>query len=272
LPDPGFQSLGSPFVELQSVDSTNNYALARIHAGLAQHGAAFFAHDQFAGKGQRGKTWVAEKGNNLILSVVINPQPLGIAHQFQLSACVAVSVYELFKKYTRDEATRIKWPNDLYWQDRKAGGILIENIIGKSPMADGGWQMTDPPSAIHHPSSEWQWAVAGIGININQASFPAGLKKPVSLRQITGKKFNTPDMARELCLIMDRNLTRLHKDGFKDIYRSYLDHLYKRNETVRFKKGSRRFDAIVKNVSESGKLVVQHALEEEFMMGELEWL
>ena len=124
-----YNSLGVPFIELLSIDSTNNYALTQIHAGLPQHGTAFFAHEQVAGKGQRGKTWIAPKDSSLIVSIVINPQPLQLTQQFQLSACIAISVCEFFGHYVGD-ATRIKWPNDLYWYDRKAGGILIENIIG----------------------------------------------------------------------------------------------------------------------------------------------
>ncbi|RYG40769.1 MAG: biotin--[acetyl-CoA-carboxylase] ligase, partial [Chitinophagaceae bacterium] len=122
--------MGTPFLELDTVDSTNNYALTQLHAGLAQHGTTFFAHEQTAGKGQRGKTWLAEKNTAVIMSIVIDPFPLGLARQFQLSACIAVSAAEVFGTYA-GEGTRIKWPNDLYWGDRKAGGILIENVIGK---------------------------------------------------------------------------------------------------------------------------------------------
>ena len=113
MPQPSLTNpLGSPFIELQSVDSTNNYAREQIHAGLAQHGEAFFAHEQFAGKGQRGKAWASEKGDNIILSVVIKPQSLLLPQQFQLSTCTAVAVHEFFVKYAGDDA-KIKWPNDL---------------------------------------------------------------------------------------------------------------------------------------------------------------
>ena len=90
---------GLPFIELDSIDSTNNYALQQIHAGLAQHGAAYFAKEQFAGKGQRGRSWTTNKDSNIILSVVINPQPLSVLQPFEFSACVAVSVCKFFKKY-----------------------------------------------------------------------------------------------------------------------------------------------------------------------------
>ena len=110
--------------------------------------------NRLAGKGQRGKIWTSEKDANIILSIVINPEPLQLSQQFQLSACVAVAVNDFFTKYAGMQ-TKIKWPNDLYWQDRKAGGILIENIVSTHQLI----------------INNWEWAIIGIGININQTSF-----------------------------------------------------------------------------------------------------
>lgn len=250
--------IGTPFIELESIDSTNNYALSRIHAGLARHGTAFFAHEQVAGKGQRGKVWKAEKDTSIITTVVIDPYPLSPGSQFQLSACTALSACEWLENYAGDD-TKIKWPNDLYWQDRKAGGVLIENIIG-GINTDG------------KRGSGWQWAIAGIGININQGKFPEGLGNPVSLRQITGKEYNTVTLVEELYDRIDKNWKKLIKEGFNEIYDRYLHRLYKKDQSVKFKKGNRIFEATIKNVSESGLLVVQHAMEEEFRTGEVEWL
>ena len=257
MPQPSAtKPLGLPFIELESVDSTNNYARRQIHAGslpdrqgLAPHGMAIFAHEQLAGKGQWGKVWATEKGANIILSLIVNPLPLPLGQQFQLSACVAVAVHEFFVNYAGDE-TKIKWPNDLYWQDRKAGGILIENIVS---------------------SGEWT-SIAGIGININQTSFHQEIKKPVSLKQITGKDFNPVELAKELCTVFDKYFIGLIKNGFEPIYDYYLTHLYKRKETVKLKKGSRIFEAIIEGVSPTGKLITQHAIREEFDFGEVEWV
>ncbi len=249
-----------PFIELPTVDSTNNYALRQLHEGLAHHGTAYFAHEQVTGKGQRGKSWTSEKEASLILSMVLNPQPLKLRQQFQLSACIAISVCEFFRKYA-GEATRIKWPNDLYWHDRKAGGILIENIIGRRGQAGNNQQATN-----------WLWAVAGVGININQTIFPEELKNPVSLKQITGKHFNPVELAKDLCFFINKNFKHLIASGFKNIYASYISHLYKINETVKLKKGNRIFEAMVKSISQEGELIVQHAVEEEFGFDEIEWL
>ncbi len=281
-----YNSLGLPFIELLSVDSTNNYALTQLHAGLTQHGAAFFAHEQLAGKGQRGKMWTAPGGSSIIISVVINPKPLQITQQFQLSACIALSVCEFFRLYTGEAAT-IKWPNDLYWYDRKAGGILIENIIGKrkSEVRSQGSQVSITRSedersfmidhaqtANEQQSSDWLWAVAGIGVNINQTIFSEDLINPVSLTQITGSKYDPVKLAKELCLLMDSNFKKLITKGFEDIYTSYLSQLYKKNETVKLKKDSRVFEAVIKSVSPTGELIVQHATEERFAFGEIDWV
>ena len=264
------KALGSPFIELQSVDSTNNYALEQIHAGLAQHGMAVFAHEQLAGKGQRGKVWVGEKDTSITLTVVVRPGSLLPARQFWLSACVAVAVYDFFMNYAGKE-TKIKWPNDLYWQDRKAGGVLIENIIGPGDtesMADD----RRPPANKEQQTAHWKWAVIGVGININQTSFSTELQNPVSLKQITGKNFDVIELAREFCQLLNNHFEQLITKGFENIYSKYLSHLYKRNQTVKMKKGSRIFEAKIKTVSPAGKLIVHHSIEEEFDFGEVEWV
>jgi BirA family transcriptional regulator, biotin operon repressor / biotin---[acetyl-CoA-carboxylase] ligase len=259
---PATKLIGSPFIELQSVDSTNNYALAQAHAGLAQHGMAIFAHEQVAGKGQRGKIWKTEKDTSLIMSTVIKPGPLLPAQQFWLNASVAVAVHKFFMHYAGQE-TKIKWPNDLYWQDRKAGGILIENIIGTDDLELMGREQR---------KTQWKWAIIGTGININQAIFPTALQNPVSLKQITGKDFDVVHLAKELCQLLNSYFEQLISKGFENIYSEYLSHLYKINETVKLKKGNRVFEAMIKGISPTGKLTVQHAIEEEFDFGDVEWV
>jgi BirA family biotin operon repressor/biotin-[acetyl-CoA-carboxylase] ligase len=256
LPLPsGIHTLGTPFIELQSIDSTNNYALTQIHANMAQPGTCYFAHEQTSGKGQRGKSWATEPGMNIILSIVLKPNFLQPLQQFQLSTCVAVATREFFSKYDND-SFRIKWPNDLYWRDRKLGGILIENII-KS----------------HEPGgARWDWAVAGMGMNINQANFGAELKNPVSLKQITGKSFDQIKLAKELCTSLDYFYKKLMNDEANAILEMYNQHLYKKDELVKLKKDNRIFSGMIRKVTPTGQLVVQHSVEEQFDFGEIEWL
>jgi BirA family biotin operon repressor/biotin-[acetyl-CoA-carboxylase] ligase len=252
-----------PFIELVSTDSTNNYALERVHAGLTRDGEAIFAHEQVAGKGQRGRTWLSEKGSNLILSVVINPAPLKASDQFKLSATVAVAVYDFFSAYAGDDV-KIKWPNDIYWQDRKAGGILIESVIsGLSPAnADD----------LSDSGTSWKWAVAGIGININQGSFPEFLNRAVSLRQITGKTYSTVSLAKQLNGMLQEKIQELRTIGFDNIYRQYLQHLYKKDQVVKLRQDNRLFQGLIKSVSPYGELIVESGIEELFTVGQIEWV
>ena len=205
--------IGKPFIELQSLDSTNKYAMALIHGdhlpyghGEAQHGMAIFAHEQTCGRGQRGKNWVSERGSNIALSILLNPYPLSVPEQFKLSVCIAVSAWDLFSKYAGDE-TRIKWPNDIYWRDRKAGGILIENVVGASESV-----------AREKEPGIWKWSVVGTGININQTSFPADLPNPVSLKQITGKNYEPLRLAKGLCSIIEEKYQQLIAGNFKTFF------------------------------------------------------
>jgi BirA family transcriptional regulator, biotin operon repressor / biotin---[acetyl-CoA-carboxylase] ligase len=251
-----------PFVELQSVDSTNNYALARAHAGLAQHGQAFFAHQQVSGKGQRGKQWMAEKNANVILSILLQPTSLPLSAQFGLSAAVALAAHDFFAQYAGSD-TSIKWPNDIYWQDRKAGGILIENIVGgkKTTITE------ESPAGL-----SWQWAVAGIGMNINQTTFPPGLRNPVSLKQITGKEFDVVELAKQLHEMIIERVSYLLDGNARSVHELYVTHLYKRNELVKLKKDNRVFNAVLQTVSPAGQLIVRHGIEEAFDWGSVEWI
>ncbi len=236
------------FTILDTVDSTNNYAMQQAQHGLAKHGRAWFANEQTAGKGQRGKSWATGKGKNIAMSLVLEPRQLQITNQFHLSALVALACFEFLKQHAGDEI-KIKWPNDLFWRDRKAGGILIENkFLGKA----------------------WKWAVVGIGININQRVFNKELSNAVSLQQITGKNFEAIALAKELHSLLMKKLTEVL--GPDEILQQYNQHLYKINELVTLRKTGVKFDTYIKEVSAQGRLITVDAIEREFDFGEVEWV
>ncbi len=243
-----------PFIELQSIDSTNNYARSLISEGLAQDGTAVFAHEQWAGKGQRGKKWLSEKGSNIILSILAKPGNLGISQQFEISLCTSVSLFQFFNQYTNGDCS-IKWPNDLYWQDRKAGGILIENVIRGTGA-----------------TASWDWVIIGIGINVNQVEFPPELKNAVSLKQITGREQDPVLLAKELAGTWQKNFNTLLTSGAGYFFEEYQKHLFKNGQTARFKKDNRIFEAVISGITPEGRLIVNHSLRETYSVGEVELL
>ena len=238
------------FKILDTVDSTNNYAMAKVHAGMASHGMAWFTQEQTAGKGQRGKGWETEPGKNIAMSLVLQPEPLNAKQQFYLSAAIALACFEFFSGYTGDE-TKIKWPNDLFWRDRKAGGVLIENVFhGK----------------------KWKWAIAGVGININQTDFDKSIQNPVSLKQITGKEFDIVVLAKELYALLMKNISELNTKSSEKILEDYNKHLYKLNNNVVLKKDDINFETVIKAVSPQGRLLTADAVDRQFDFGEVEWV
>ena len=118
----------------------------------------------------------------------------------------------------------------------------------------------------------WQWSVIGIGMNINQTDFDPDLPNPVSLKQITGKNYEPIELAKELCSIIEKNYQLLIAGNFKILFNKYQTHLYKKDEKVKLKKGTRVFETTIKGVSETGQLITQHSIEERFEFGEVEWV
>lgn len=246
-----------PVIELLSVDSTNNYALSLLkhpklteRQGQTMHGLAVFAHEQYAGKGQRGKKWQSQKGENIHLSVVLDPRKIALQQQFILIAIVALAVRGFFDRYAQSDIS-IKWPNDIYFRDRKAGGILIENIIS---------------------GNEWRWAVAGIGLNINQTDFePAIAKKAVSLKQITGKSFDCFELAQTLRDDLLKEYDNYNANA-AEVLAGYNRYLYKKNEKVSLEKDGQVFEAIIKEVLPTGQLAACTDMELRFDFGGVSWV
>lgn len=244
------QSLGHPLTILSSVDSTNNYAMRLAHARMTTHGAAWLALEQTSGKGQRGKHWLSNKGENIYLSIVAEPHFLSPNDGFALSAAVALGTYRFVKKHIGQNIS-IKWPNDIYWGDRKTVGMLIENII---------------------QSSKWLYAVVGIGVNINQVAFDNNLRNPGSLKLATGKTYDIISLTKELCGFVDNSYKELESNP-EEVLAAYQDAMYKRNEVVALRRKNEQITVCIKGVTVDGKLIVEENGEiKHFPWGTVEWI
>jgi len=251
LPDHGKENparttFDNQLIELESVDSTNNYAMARIHEGLASDGMVYLAHHQWAGKGQRGKKWVSEPGQNLMMSLIIEPSYLDLSQQFLFSSAIALSVLEFVNGFEHKN-WKIKWPNDIYWNDRKAGGLLVESIV---------------------TGQIWSWAIAGIGMNLNQASFPVEIPNAISLKQITGVHYEPVSVARAFVPIIRRYISILQNSP-NQILRSLNDSLYMKDRVIALRKNDELLVTGLNSVDSNGLLITEAG---HFKLGEVEWI
>ncbi|HSV09306.1 MAG TPA: biotin--[acetyl-CoA-carboxylase] ligase [Hanamia sp.] len=234
---------------LDSIDSTNNYAMALIQRGDATAIKPVFALEQIYGKGRRGKHWKSNKGANIILSIPLQMQWLSVSQQFHLSVAIALSCHDLFYKYNLANLF-IKWPNDIFINDSKAGGILIENVI---------------------KGTLWQWSVIGIGINVNQEGFEEFDLKATSLKLATGKSYDVLNLAEELLCFVLKRIEELKSGNFEKMLEEYNRHLFAKNKTVKLKKENIVFETTITGVSSSGQLITKDAFERRFDFDEVEF-
>jgi len=239
------------FHVIQQLDSTNKYAMEKVSEGLAQHLDAWFAIDQTEGKGQRGKSWLSKPGENITFSVVIRPQQSFQKKPYAFNAFITLVCRDFISRILQMDV-QIKWPNDLFVNDRKAGGILIENrYLGK----------------------DWKWAVVGIGINVNQIDFPDDLFAATSFKKITNKDFNPTQLAR----LLHKDLVEAYKNSTEieesQIWERYNQHLFKKGQRCSFKINGNPINATISLVNHQGLLVLtQNGMENLVQVGEIEWI
>ena len=197
---------------------------------------------QTAGKGQRGNTWESEPGKNLTLSVVVRPNFVQIERQFDLTVITSLSVVKTLQELGLPDV-RIKWPNDIYYQGSKLGGILIENTVR---------------------SNRLEWAVIGIGLNINQKQFQ--ISKASSLALICGREFKLKEVEGDLLEHLNHYYRKLKSGKSVEIREEYIKYLMWRNQSRLFREGSSEltFRGIIEGVTDSGKLIVVKDHRHEF--------
>lgn len=220
-------------IVLDTTDSTNNYAMRLIDANKAHHGMVIAARNQLEGKGQRGKTWLDAAGESLLMSIIVLPNR-AIHEQFSFSAAIAVAIAKVLQNLNNRWDVRIKWPNDLIINDKKAGGILIENVLR---------------------GSQWTNSVIGLGLNVKQLSFPGELPFATSLKIASEADYDLTALRNELWSnIMDAIEALAPKDS---VMREYNELLYKHGAMQGFSNHDGRWEARILTANSDGTLAVQ---------------
>ena len=220
-------------IKLDAIDSTNDFLKGLASKQFVENFTVVAAEIQTKGKGQMGSVWVAEKGKNLTMSVLIKDVLIDLNQIYTLNIAVALAVVRALQSFKIPELA-IKWPNDIMSYNYKIGGILIENSI----KIDGSVN-----------------SIVGIGININQTNFE-NLPKGSSLAVIAKQEFDKQEVLVAIVKELKDAMIVL-KTNPDSLWREYLSLLFKKNIPVPFElpEGD-RFMGIIQGVSDQGKLKI----------------
>ncbi|MEA3444523.1 MAG: biotin--[acetyl-CoA-carboxylase] ligase [Bacteroidota bacterium] len=228
--------IGSSIISLDKINSTNSYANQLSVDKKPISGTVILAQEQTEGKGQEGNKWESQVGKNLTFSILLFPDKLRADHQFILSKAISLGIIDYLKPLTKDFS--IKWPNDIYCNNRKIAGILIENSVMGSYLSE---------------------SIVGIGLNVNQEYFSKEANNPVSLKALTNTEFVIVDELNKLLECLDIRYKELIDKKYDGINDSYLINLFRYNEIHEFTSSGIKFSGKIVGVSVYGKLQIELA-------------
>ncbi len=230
---------GIRFVHLDETDSTNRYCLEELDVPLLADGVparmvVVSTDYQSAGKGQAGNHWESARGKNLLFSILCHPVWIPLSGQFIISQAIAVAVRDALAELT--DGITIKWPNDIYWKDRKICGILIESKLHGGHIKD---------------------CVVGVGLNANQLEFAGDAPNPVSLAQILGETVDRQALLGKIVERFDYYLSATQSRHYEETIYNYADNLYRGSGFHRYRDAEGEFEGAIIEVEDDGHLVLR---------------
>lgn len=227
--------IGGHVIHLPSVDSTNLFAIDLLANSKPAEGTVVSTDEQTRGRGQSGSSWQSEAGKNAALSVILYPTFLHPREQFYLSQIVSLAIWDALHDFLGDKV-RIKWPNDIYVNDKKICGILIQNSISSHKILS---------------------SIIGIGLNINQQKFSKDLPNPTSLIIETGEEYPILDVLQVLYKKLNQYYLQLQTKNFALINTAYMERLYRFGEIANFQdQQGLHFSGAIEGTSSTGKLKI----------------
>lgn len=237
-------------IRLKEVDSTNSYlkSLSEYDSDALTVAVADY---QSAGKGQGTHTWESKAGENLLFSLLVCPTWIPVRRQFLLSMAGALAIKEALDAYA--EGFTLKWPNDVYWNDKKISGTLIETSVDSQGV---------------------KRCIFGIGININQTQFESDAPNPVSLCQILGHEVDREEVLQKVIAAFGQYYELLRRADYVDVSGIYHLSLYRRNGYHWYEDADGKFEGAFVEVEDDGHLVLhdRKGVIRSYTFGELKFL
>lgn len=224
--------IGVKIIRLESVDSTNNYIANLLKAGELTNGTVILADEQFAGRGQREAEWLTKPGENLTFSIFIDNVNLSVQKQFYLSCFISITLVELLDKFGLK--AKIKWPNDIYINQQKIAGVLIENQLSSSFIKS---------------------SIVGIGLNVNQIDF--GNLKATSIQKEINERKTPMDVLYLFIEQFNSRWKNFSEGTFVELKEKYLNNLFQFNEKHLYEDENGEFEGGIIDVLDSGHLVIE---------------
>ena len=221
-------------LHLHETNSTNDLLQALVKEKDLDEGSMISTDFQIRGRGVSANVWESAMGENVLCSILLCPTFLPIKQQFLISQVVSLAIADVLSSYTQE--IYIKWPNDIYWQDKKIAGILIENNLQNSVIAT---------------------CIIGIGLNNNQTHFQSKAPNPISLAQITGAQYDTHAMAKEIRNAIFNRYIQLIKEETCMLQKEYGSRLYRRTGKFLFEDKNGKFSASIDTVTAEGYLILK---------------
>ena len=236
-------------IRLEEVDSTNRY-LKEYQEEDENAMTVVVANYQSAGKGQGVHTWESEKGKNLLFSLKVHPRWVPVGRMFVLSMAEALAIKDALDSYA--DGFTLKWPNDVYWQDKKISGSLIETTIDSKGIKS---------------------CVFGTGININQDIFHSDAPNPVSLSQIVGHEVDREEVLQKILEAFGRYYELLRRADYMDVSGLYHLALYRRKGFHLYEDKDGEFEGAFVEVEDDGHLILhdKKGLIRSYTFGELKF-
>lgn len=226
--------IGSEYIYIKNLPSTNSYAAELLKKEIVKEGTIVYTSFQTEGRGQTGNSWESEAGKNLLFSLIIYPVKVSPQNQFIISKAVSLGICDYLQEYTA--GVSIKWPNDIYVNNDKIAGILIESsIIG----------------------NEIKSMIVGTGLNINQKIFKSDAPNPVSLSFLTGADYDLEKCLENLVKYLNLRYKQLLKNGVAKINSEYLGKLYRAGQWFTYRNSEGLFEGKIISVTDEGRLKIE---------------
>ena len=221
---------------LPSCHSTNEVAQDLLRSEVIE-GTVVITDDQFAGKGQTGNRWRSFRGQNLTFSLILRPTFLMPKEQFLITVILSLGIKEALEEILPGDV-KIKWPNDIFFNNEKIAGLLIENVLR---------------------GNYYDSCVAGIGLNVNQTEFPDDISA-TSIKLVTNQELDLNLMLNSLMKSIAGFYLKLNDDR-KSLQESYHLSMLGMGEERKFEAGGDKFIGIIQGTDEFGRLLIKKGNE-----------